>query len=191
MHRSWHHRTDAEILAGVAADPDAFDAFYRRYEALVAGWLLRRCADPHLAADLAAETFARALLHAGAFRDRGGQPAVGWLLAIAGNLHRQYLRRGAATQRAQQRLQMHVADWSPDTLDAITALADREAWNAALTEALSALPAAQRAAVLAHVVHDVSYADLADTHHTTEATIRQRVSRGLSRLRDTVTRPEA
>lgn len=87
MQRPWADLDDATLLAASGEHPDAFATLYRRYEAVIAGWLLRRCGDPHVAADLTAETFARALLHAARFKDRGGQQAVGWLLAIAGNLH--------------------------------------------------------------------------------------------------------
>ena len=57
--------SDAVLLAGTRADPDAFAAFYRRYERLVLGYLLRRTGDPELAGDLAAEVFAAALRAAG------------------------------------------------------------------------------------------------------------------------------
>jgi RNA polymerase sigma-70 factor (ECF subfamily) len=48
---------------------------------------------------------------------------------------------------------------------------------------LAVLPADQREAVAAHVIDDRGYAELADELHTTEAAVRQRVSRGLATLR--------
>jgi RNA polymerase sigma-70 factor (ECF subfamily) len=48
---------------------------------------------------------------------------------------------------------------------------------------LADLPADQRDAVVAHVVDDRGYPELAGELHVSEATVRQRVSRGLSTLR--------
>lgn len=48
--------------------------------------------------------------------------------------------------------------------------------------ALSELPAAQREAVLAHIVDDLDYGDIARDAGCSEALIRQRVSRGLRAL---------
>ena len=51
-------RDDATLLTG---DARAFAAFYRRFEDAVLGYFLRRVGRADLAADLTAETFARAL----------------------------------------------------------------------------------------------------------------------------------
>jgi RNA polymerase sigma-70 factor (ECF subfamily) len=48
---------------------------------------------------------------------------------------------------------------------------------------VSELPAGQREAVRAHVLEDRDYGDIAREEMTTEATVRKRVSRGLSALR--------
>jgi hypothetical protein len=72
--------TDGELLRRAAdRDREAFSTLYVRYEAIVAGYLVRRTRDPDLAADLTAETFAAAVLGARGFRDEG-QSAIGWLL---------------------------------------------------------------------------------------------------------------
>ena len=48
---------------------------------------------------------------------------------------------------------------------------------------VSELPAEQREAVRAHVLEDRDYGDIARAGMTSEATVRKRVSRGLSALR--------
>jgi DNA-directed RNA polymerase specialized sigma24 family protein len=48
---------------------------------------------------------------------------------------------------------------------------------------LAELPPDQREAVTAHVVEDRGYPELAASLHTSEAAVRQRVSRGLATLR--------
>jgi len=52
------------------------------------------------------------------------------------------------------------------------------------------LPERQRAAVRAHVVNGRSYAQIATELSCSELVVRQRVSRGLSRLRDQLTESE-
>ena len=53
---------DDQLLARSARDPEAFGVFYERHERLILGYFVRRLRDPELAADLAAETFAAALM---------------------------------------------------------------------------------------------------------------------------------
>ena len=93
---------DAELLATCHSDPDAFAVFYRRYERLVAGWLVRQCGRPDLAAELTAEVFAAAYLAAPRFRP-GPEPAGAWLLGIARNLLLRSLRRDRAESSARRR----------------------------------------------------------------------------------------
>ncbi|GAB1819106.1 RNA polymerase sigma factor [Herbidospora sp. RD11066] len=74
------------------SSPEApiIEELYREYWPLVCGFLLRRTRDPHLAEDLAQETFikaTRALLGW-----RGENPAA-WLLAIARNVLVDHARR--------------------------------------------------------------------------------------------------
>src|SRR4051812_23593883 len=97
-------RSDEELLRRAAeGDRDAFSCLYGRYEAIVAGFLMRRSGDPHLAADLTAETFAAAIVGASSFRGERGN-AVGWLLGIARNLFARSRERGEIERRALARL---------------------------------------------------------------------------------------
>jgi RNA polymerase sigma-70 factor (ECF subfamily) len=48
---------------------------------------------------------------------------------------------------------------------------------------LAELPAEQRDAVTEHVVYERGYPEMAEAAHTSEAAVRQRVSRGLATLR--------
>ncbi|WP_053227114.1 RNA polymerase sigma factor [Solirubrobacter soli] len=95
---------DADLLSAAARrDGDAFAAFYRRHESLVLGYLRRRVGEPELAFDLAAETFAAALLSAGRYRGSEG-PATAWLLGIAHNKLLESLRRGRVEAAARRKL---------------------------------------------------------------------------------------
>jgi RNA polymerase sigma-70 factor (ECF subfamily) len=178
--------SDGQLLrAAAAGDRDAFSELYERYETIVAGFLVRRDRDPQLAADLTAETFAAAILGASAFRDEG-QSAVGWLLGIARNLLSRSRERGHAERRARERLGVERVALTDSSLERIEALIDAEDPANPLLRALDALPDGQRAAIRAHVLDERSYAELAQQFGVPEATVRQRVSRGLARLRTTL-----
>src|SRR4051794_15608399 len=138
---------DADLLSAAArGDGDAFAAFYRRHEGLVLGYLRRRVGEPELAFDLAAETFAAALLSARRYRPSGG-PATAWLLGIAHNKLLESLRRGRVEAAARRKLRLEPI--VVDDLDIIAVEERAAAGDSRLTELLAALPDEQRKAVLA------------------------------------------
>lgn len=181
MSRSWSTRDDAVLLRAGTRTPEAFAELYLRYEPIVAAFLQRRTRDAELTADLTAETFATALLKADRFV--GGGPAAGWLLGIARNHHLQLLRSGRAETRARERLGVERVELTDTSLERVEQLLDGEAPGRALRAALAELPETQREAVLAVVLDEQSYDELAATLGIPPATLRQRVSRGLARLR--------
>lgn len=168
-------RTDEDLL--VANTPEAFGEFYDRHARAVLGYFARRTRDPEAAADLTAETFASAIVAQRRFKP-GGAPATAWLFAIASRRLADYQRRGWVDERMRRSLAMERRPLGEEDREMIRLLAD-EATAALLT----GLPAEQRAAVVGHVVEDRGYAEMAANSQTSEAAIRQRVSRGLSTLR--------
>jgi RNA polymerase sigma factor (sigma-70 family) len=178
--------SDAVLLASARTHPDAFAAFYRRYERLILGYLLRRTGDPQLAADLSAEVFASALRAAGRYHPEGPS-AVGWLLTIAQRVLASSRRRGRVEARARRRVGIREAVvLSGEDVERIEALASLDGQTLAL---LDGLPPAQREAVRAHVLDERSYRDIAGELETSELVIRKRVSRGLSALRRQLKEP--
>jgi RNA polymerase sigma factor (sigma-70 family) len=169
-------RTDEELLA--AADADAFAEFYRRHAPALLTHLVRRLrGQTELAADVCAETFAAALL--GVRRlDPAVGPALAWLYGIARHKLADAQRRGAAEARARERLGIPRLQLTDEAIERIEALVDLRAG-----ELLDELPAAQRDAVVARVVLEHDYDEIARRQGTTEANVRQRVARGLARLR--------
>lgn len=175
--------TDGELLRRAeAGDREAFSRLYVSYEAIVAGFLMHRTRDAHLAADLVAETFASAVVGATGFRDEG-QSALAWLLGIANNLLARSRHRTTIERRALTRLGLGQIAFSEASFERVEALIDSEDPANPLMAALQALPESQREAIRAYVIDEQSYADLAKRLGVPEATIRQRVSRGLARLR--------
>lgn len=151
-------RDDDELLRATArGDADAFAEFYRRHVAEVLGFLARRTGSHELAADLAGETFAGALLACARYRP-GGAPALAWLLGIARNKLRESARRGRVDQRARERLGVPPLALDDEDLALIEELAGEGERALGLLERL---PVAQRAAVRAHVLEDRGYSELA------------------------------
>lgn len=176
---------DDELLTRFASgDPEAFVAFYRRHLGAVLAFFLRRTGDPELTADLTAEVFAAALLGAKRYRT-GERPALAWLYGIAAHKLADSRRRGRVEADARRRLALEPLTIDDPDLQRVEALADAGAAGAA-EAALQALPAAQRDAVLARVVQERSYAEIATEMRCSELLVRQRVSRGLRALRGRV-----
>src|SRR5436305_13131968 len=96
--------TDADLLVAARTDASAFRAFYDRYAVRVHRFHLRRAGEPQASYDLTAETFARAWLSRGRFRDRAGGTAAPWLFAIARNVLADSVRRRRLEQAACERL---------------------------------------------------------------------------------------
>jgi RNA polymerase sigma factor (sigma-70 family) len=169
---------DTALLAELATSPDAFAALYRRYERPVLGYLVRRTRSPELAADLAAEAFAAAL--EALRRDAGPSGPFGpWIFGIARNKLADSARRGRVEEGARRRLAMEPVTLTDDALERIDALGD----TAQLAELVAALPTEQREALLARIVDEREYDDIAGALETSALVVRKRVSRGLSALR--------
>ena len=91
--------------------------------------------------------------------------------------------RGAVETRARRRLGIERLELSDLALERIEALVSAESTVAALRAALDALPPEQREAVVARVVEEDDYDQIADRAGVSETVIRKRVSRGLAGLR--------
>lgn len=183
-------RSDAELLAATQTEAEAFAAFYRRYERLILGFLMRRTGNPELAADLMAEVFAAALRAAHRYRpdsDSDSDTAGGWLLTIAQRTLLSSLRRGRVEDRARRKLGIREAvTFSGEELERIEALASLDGQS---VELLGRLPAAQREAIRARVLDEDSYREIAARLKTSELVVRKRVSRGLSTLKRQLEEP--
>ncbi len=175
-------RSDEDLLAASRAEPEAFAVLYRRHVTPLLAYFVRRTRDAELAADLTAETFAAALDGAHRFRaDKG--PAVAWLYGIARRQLSHAQRRGAVEDRARRRLGMAPLTLTDEALERVEALAAADASAQVLQEGLAALPEDQREAVLARVLDEREYAEIASAARTSESVVRKRVSRGLAGLR--------
>jgi RNA polymerase sigma factor (sigma-70 family) len=173
-------RDDRKLLKRIAAGDDrAFSAFYRAHLDAVVGFFRRRVPEPDLAFDLAAETFAVVAARADTF-DGSGEP-VAWLYGIARNKLRESLRRGRVEDEARRALGLEPIALEDEALLRVEERA--AAGGPKLDRALAALPEPIRAALLARVVDERDYDEIAAQLECSEQLVRQRVHRGLARLR--------
>jgi len=172
---------DGLLARAAAGDGDAFARFYRRHLAAIAGYLLRRTGDSEVTADLTAEVFAAALLACPRYRP-GGPPALAWLYGIAANKLRESRRRGRVEAEARRRLAWEPQALAAADLAAVEAMAADDA-EPELLAAVATLPLEQREAIVARVLDEQGYDEIAARLACSEAVVRQRVSRGLRALR--------
>jgi RNA polymerase sigma-70 factor (ECF subfamily) len=170
----------AELVARVARrDEAAFNALYTRYLPLVLRWSLRQTRDRELAADLSAEVFAAAMLSAHRYRRESG--SVGsWLLGIAQNKLRESRRRKRIEDSARRRLRLEplaLTDADLELVDELVGMDQR------LQQLTAELPAEQRQAIVARIIDERSYEEIAAELECSPSVVRQRVSRGLRALR--------
>lgn len=174
-------RSDGELLAATAVEPEAFGEFYRRHVQAVLAYLMSRTGRAEVAADLCAETFATALEQHDRY-DPERAPARAWLLAMARSRMLDSFRRGQVEDRARRRLGMPPRALTDRDIERIEELVDVDRGFDA--EALVAeLPPDQREAVLARVVEERDYEEIAAELEVSQSVVRQRVSRGLAFLR--------
>lgn len=87
----------------MAADPDAFEEFYRRSIGRVVGFAVRRCSNADDVADLVSAVFLQAITSTSGFDPSRGA-AVPWLLGIAAHEQARALRCRRREATAMDRL---------------------------------------------------------------------------------------
>ena len=167
-------------VAGIGNDPDLLEAFYRDHHASVKAFFARRVDDPHLVADLVADTFLAAMTTAARYRPDKGRPGA-WLQGIARNTLAEAVRRRARRLRAESRIQgRRLLDE-----DSAAAIEDRiaaERFARALYAGLAALPARDRALMELVAVDGVPVGEAAEQLGMKPGTARVRLHRSRTRL---------
>jgi RNA polymerase sigma-70 factor, ECF subfamily len=166
--------SDADLVR--ATDARAFGELYGRHAQAVHGWFAARVA--WAAADLTAETFARAWLSRRRFRDDRDGSALPWLLGIGRNVLRESARQDRVETAARERLGLPLALADDD----YAAVDERLSPRPSLRAALASLPEHERAALELRIVDELSYDDVARSLRIRPAAARLRVSRALRRL---------
>jgi RNA polymerase sigma factor (sigma-70 family) len=163
-------------------DDPGFSGLYRSAAGDVLVFFARRTYDPEAAADLMAETFAKAYLGRRRFRGSTEEEARAWLFGIARRRFAMYVRRGKAERRALRRLGLERPQLVEGEYARIEEVAGLDAMRGTLAEHLNRLAPAQRSALELRVVRELPYPDVANRLGISEQAARARVSRALRAL---------
>lgn len=174
-------RNDDELLRASATDAEAFAAFYRRHAEAILLYLRSRTGDMEAAADLTADVFAAAFASRRRYRPRE-EPARAWLFGIANNLLAMRRRTQRRSIAARKRLGLPRIEFHDEDLDRAETLVSIALRGDVATALVDDLPSVQRDAVIARIIDEREYGDIAREQGCKEETVRQRVRRGLARV---------
>jgi RNA polymerase sigma-70 factor, ECF subfamily len=178
-------RTDStelgELLGRVAVgDQEAFAQFYDRTSKVVFGIVVHILRDRAQAEEVTQEVYVDAWRTAARF-DAAAGSAKAWLNTIA---HRRAVDRVRSSERRSRREQRAFFE-SPvdpvvrDTSEIVVAFDE----SSRVRSALSALPEAQRDAVVLAYFNGQSHRDISESLHVPLGTVKTRIRDGLRRLR--------
>ena len=173
--------SDAACIAASLAEPARFGALFDRYAGLLYRYLARRVGVDEADA-LLGEVFRVAFERRGTFDQTYGS-ARPWLYGIATHLVAGHRRREAHRLRAAGRL-LAAAGPADDPSDSVADRLDAAVLWPFVAEAVNQLPDGERDALLLHVWEGLSYEDVAASLEIPVGTVRSRLNRARSRLRD-------
>lgn len=177
--------SDAEMVAVSLSDPQAFGVVFDRHFRVIYGYLARRLSAAD-AEELAGEVFRVAFERRSTF-DIGRASALPWLYGIAANLVLKHRRRAGRALRAMARLtgQAH-AEEGQDPFSNIDARLDADRLRGGVVAALRSLPDVDRELILLAAFSELSYRQMAEALDLTEGTVKSKLSRSRTKLRERV-----
>ncbi len=172
------------ILLAQQGEMSAFNAIVERHQRAVYSTCLRMLRDTHLAEDATQDTFIRAWNAIDSFRGGIVRP---WLLRIATNRTYDILRSRA--RKPAQSLDAQPFESEPEWASVSAHehpehYSTRGEMSAFLEDALQVLPEDQRLAIILSDVQGYGYDEIAEIMNTAVGTVKSRISRGRSRLRE-------
>jgi RNA polymerase sigma-70 factor, ECF subfamily len=179
--------SDADLIGRAAqGDARALEVLYERYSGVVFSFALRIVADRPLAEEILQEAFFRAWQQGGNF-SAGRGTFITWLLSITHNLSIDEIRRRRRRpQKAESEEPEQVLASVPDTGSG--ADVEDEVWLGALrdtiSQALAALPPAQREAIEMAYFRGMTQREIAEALGEPLGTIKTRMRLGLQKLKD-------
>jgi len=174
---------------GSGLGPEEFEELFAQYERRIFNLLLRLVGNYEDAADLASETFVRAMAAAGRFRGEA-QPYT-WLYRIAVNLAKNYFRSRSAQPQLEAQQEMSAEEpGQPSVQD----LLEQRELQREVENALQSLPVESRALIVLRDLQGLSYQEIAEATESTLELVKSRLFRARTMLRQKLARyllPEA
>jgi len=173
--------SDAAVIGLSLDEPEAFGLIYDRHAAVVLRFLGRR-AGADVAEGLLGELFRIAFERRKTF-DPARTSALPWLYGIGANLLLKHRRSEARRLRASARM---AADEAP--VRRTSAALDARLLFPRVADAIEALPDGERDALLLFAWEDLSYESVAEALELPIGTVRSRLNRARTRLRELLER---
>lgn len=173
--------SDAAVIRRSLTEPKTFEVIFDRHFAAVHRFAIGRVGQQD-AADVVAETFARAFDRRHRFR-RDRESALPWLFGIAVNVCRERMRRNERGHHATTRMANRTEMTTETFENAVTNRIDAERLRPDLLAALRGLSDDEYALLMLAGESDLSYQEMADTLGIPIGTVRSRLARARRRVR--------
>ena len=147
----------------------AFEELVRRHQSNIRNLMRRCCRDPHLADDLAQQTFLRAWTSMRNLKD--AKAFAGWLKRIAVSMWLQHLRKHDVLFHSEELYDESVAE-KPTPAEALD-----------LNAALATLPEPVRLCIILSYQEGMSHAEIEQATGISLGTIKSHIKRGSTRLK--------
>ena len=177
-------RSDAEILARAAQEPEIFGVVFDRHFATIHRYLERRVGRDG-ADELSGEVFRIAFEQRMRFRPVH-ESALPWLYGLATNLMLKRWRGETRRARAVARLEVVSQNGHGDELDGSDDRVTATAARAQVLDALAQLPAGDRDVVVLVAWEELTYEEVAAALDIPLGTVRSRLNRARQTLRELV-----
>ena len=171
--------SDAAVIGLSLDEPEAFGVIYDRHAAVVLRFLGRRV-GAEAAEGLLGDLFRIAFERRTTF-DASRASALPWLYGIGSNLLMKHRRGEARRLRASARM---AADTEAPVRRAGAAALDARLLFPRVADAMEALPDGEREALLLFAWEDLSYEGVAEALELPVGTVRSRLNRARTRLRE-------
>jgi RNA polymerase sigma-70 factor (ECF subfamily) len=166
---------ERQLIEAAKQDPAVFEKLYDRYFDQIYTYVYYQCGSREQAEDITAATFQRGLEDLPNFQWRG-IPYSAWLYRVAGNLLSRDRRRPAW-------LELQEAEYREGGADEPDELVVRMDENGRLHDAIRALPADQRQAILLRFFAGMRNKEVGKVMNRSEGAVKLLVFRGVGRLR--------
>jgi RNA polymerase sigma-70 factor, ECF subfamily len=174
-------QSDAAAIVASLESPAAFGALFDRHATAIHRYLVRRV-GPQAAEGLLSECF-RIAFERRASYDASYADARPWLYGIATNLIASHRRGEARRGRAMARMAA-ARDEGPDAAGAVAEAVDARQLLPEILAAIGDLPDVERDTLLLHVWEGLGYEDIAVATAVPVGTVRSRINRARTRLRE-------
>jgi RNA polymerase sigma factor (sigma-70 family) len=162
-----------------------FERLYRANVDAVMAYFARRSRDPHVVADLTADTFVAVIASFGAFDPRKGT-ARAWMFGIARRVYASYCEAHSQQQHRLQRLAGR-RELDQDEIEELLGRIDAERAGRDLVAALAALPERDRAVIELVDLAGLRPKEAAAALGLAPGVVRMRLMRTRARLRQQAT----